>query len=57
MKTTFKENLENSRIKKKVFLNRWKEFINALIIDEGYKCRHPDIRIVAMVKDFRARIY
>jgi hypothetical protein len=57
MKTTFKENSENPRIKKKIFLNRWKESINALIMDEDHKCRHLDIRIVAMMKNFRTRIY
>jgi hypothetical protein len=57
MKTTFKEDLENLRIKKKIFLNRWKRSINAFIMDEGYKCRYLGIRIITMVKDFKARIY
>jgi hypothetical protein len=57
MKTTLKENFENPRIKKKIFSNRWKGFINALIMNKGYKYRYSDIRIVVMMKDFRARIY
>jgi hypothetical protein len=57
MKTTFKENSENSRIKKKIFSNRWEKSINALIINENHKYRHPDIRIVIMMKNFRIRIY
>jgi hypothetical protein len=57
MKMTFKENSENPKIKKKIFLNRWEEFINAFIIDEGYKYRHSDIRIMAIMKIFKACIY
>jgi hypothetical protein len=57
MKTTLKEDSENSRIKKKIFLNRWEGSINVLIINESHKCRHSDIRIVAMIKDFKVRIY
>jgi hypothetical protein len=57
MKTTFKENSENSRIKKKIFLNRWEGFINVFIIDEGHKCRYLNIRIVVMMKNFKIRIY
>jgi hypothetical protein len=57
IKTTFKENSENSRIKEKIFSNRWKEFINVFIIDKGHKYRHSNTRIMVMVKDFKARIH
>jgi hypothetical protein len=60
IKTTFKKiskNSKNSKIKKKIFSNRWERSINAFIMNESHKYRYSDIRIVVMVKDFRARIY
>jgi hypothetical protein len=57
IKITLKENSENSRIKKKIFSNRWEGFINALIMNKNHKCRHSDIKIMIIVKDFRVRIY
>jgi hypothetical protein len=57
MKITFKENFENSRIKKKIFSNRWEKSINAFIINESHKYRYSNIRIVIMVKDFKTRIH